>query len=125
MGSSSASPCRSPSSGSAQPLYALSRHWPSIDSAPAEVRCSAPIRMKTLTRRDFLVGAGAAAGALAAGAGRAVAAPAKFDGTIRFLGIGYELLEPIRKRAERDLGLRIVHAAVSPPELLRTVRQRP
>ena len=81
--------------------------------------------MEALTRRDFLVGAGAAAGALAAGAGRAAAAPAKFDGTIRVLGLGYDLLDPIRKRAQQELGFQIVSRAEMPPVIQRLVRQEP
>ena len=42
--------------------------------------------MTGLTRRDFLAGAATAAGALAVG-GRAAAAPATFDGTLRVLGL--------------------------------------
>jgi putative spermidine/putrescine transport system substrate-binding protein len=80
--------------------------------------------METLTRRELLAGA-AAAGAFVAGAGRVAAAPTTFDGTIRVLGLGYDLLDPIRKQAERDLGLRIVNAAEYPPVIQRRVRQQP
>ncbi len=64
--------------------------------------------MTGLTRRDFLAGAATAAGALAVG-GRAAAAPATFDGTLRVLGLSagqaaYDLPEPILKQAEHDLG---------------------
>jgi putative spermidine/putrescine transport system substrate-binding protein len=79
-----------------------------------------------LTRRELLSGAGAAAGALALGSGRAAAsAPAKFDGTIRVLGLGYDMLPPILDQAQRDLGFRIVSRAEFPPVIQRLVRQEP
>ncbi len=81
--------------------------------------------MSVLTRRDFLAGGALAVGALATGAGRAGAARARFDGTIRVGGLGYDLLEPIRRRAGRDLDLRIVSAVGPPPVIQRWVRQQP
>jgi putative spermidine/putrescine transport system substrate-binding protein len=80
--------------------------------------------VRALTRRDFLAGA-AAAGTLAAGVGRAAAAPATFDGTIRVLGLGYDLLEQIRRRAEQDLGIRLVSTAGDASMIQRLVRQQP
>jgi putative spermidine/putrescine transport system substrate-binding protein len=77
-----------------------------------------------LTRRDFLVGA-VAAGTLAARPVQAAAAPAAFDGTIRVLGLGYDMQDAILKQAERDLGLQIVSRAEFPPVIQRLVRQQP
>jgi putative spermidine/putrescine transport system substrate-binding protein len=76
-----------------------------------------------LTRRGFVARALGAAGTLAT-AGRAKAAPA-FDGTIRVANIGYDLLEPIRKRAEKDLGFSIASTVETLPQLERWVRQVP
>ena len=81
--------------------------------------------MAELTRRDFLAGAAAAAGALATGAGRAEAATSAFDGTIRVANLGIELIEPIRKRAERDLGLKIVSSVASLDSIRAFGRQQP
>jgi hypothetical protein len=54
-----------------------------------------------------------------------VAASATFDRTIRVLGLGYDLLDPIRGRAQQDLGFEIVNAPESPPVIQRLVRQEP
>jgi putative spermidine/putrescine transport system substrate-binding protein len=79
-----------------------------------------------LTRRAVLERSAAAAAALAVSAApNARSAPENFDGTIRIVGIGYDLLEPIRKRAETELGLRIVSTVDFPATLERLVRQRP
>jgi putative spermidine/putrescine transport system substrate-binding protein len=79
--------------------------------------------VERLTRRDFLAG-GAAAGALVARAGTA-AAGARFDSTVRVLGLGYDLLEPIRDQAQQDLGFQIVSRAEAPSDIQRLVRQEP
>jgi putative spermidine/putrescine transport system substrate-binding protein len=81
--------------------------------------------VSALTRRDFLAATAAAAGALAVRPGRAASAPATFDGSIRVLGLGYDVLDPIRRRAERDLGFPIVSRAEFPPVIQRLVRQQP
>lgn len=81
--------------------------------------------MTALTRRDLLLGAAAAAGALAIRPDRAVSAPVLFDGKIRVLGLGYDLRPAIRKRAEQDLGLKIVSTAESPSVIHRLVSQQP
>ena len=82
--------------------------------------------MGKLTRRDVLAGAASAVGALAAGAGRAAGAPAKFDSEIRVLGIGgYDLLPQILKQAQRDLGFRIVFTEEFPPVITQRVSQEP
>ena len=47
-----------------------------------------------LSRRGFLAGTAAAAGRSRRRPSRAIAAPAKFDGTIRVLGLGYDLDVP-------------------------------
>jgi putative spermidine/putrescine transport system substrate-binding protein len=78
-----------------------------------------------LTRRRFLAGAAAAAGALATRPGRVFAAPANFDGAIRVLGLGFDLPDPILKQAQQDLGFQIVSRAESPPVIKRLVRQQP
>lgn len=85
--------------------------------------------MTGLTRRDFLAGAATAAGALAVG-GRAAAAPATFDGTLRVLGLSvgqaaYDLPDPILKQAQQDLGFQIVSTAEFPSDIHRRVRQEP
>src|SRR6476620_1455442 len=81
--------------------------------------------MTLLTRRDLLLGGAAAVGALAARPSRAAAASAAFDGEIRVLGIGYEDLDSINKRALRDLGIRIVHLDEFETVVDRLVRQQP
>ena len=81
--------------------------------------------MTLLTRRDLLLGGAAAVGALAARPSRAAAASAAFDGEIRVLGIGYEDLDSINKRALRDLGFRIVHLDEFETVVDRLVRQQP
>jgi putative spermidine/putrescine transport system substrate-binding protein len=78
-----------------------------------------------LTRREFLAGAAATSSALAAGLGRAAAAQAAFDGTIRVATLPYDLLEPIRKRAEKDLRLSIVCACDTQATIERWGRQQP
>jgi putative spermidine/putrescine transport system substrate-binding protein len=83
------------------------------------------IAVSALTRRDFLAGAAVGAGALAAGAGRAVAAPATFDGTIRVLGLGYDLNDAILEQAKQELGLHVVSRQESPAVIQRLVRQEP
>jgi putative spermidine/putrescine transport system substrate-binding protein len=80
----------------------------------------------TLTRRELLQSGAATAGALALlGAPSAQAASTTFDGTIRVLGIGYDLLDLIREQAQRDLGFQIVSRAEFPPVIQRLVRQEP
>ncbi|HWQ01253.1 MAG TPA: extracellular solute-binding protein [Gaiellaceae bacterium] len=59
------------------------------------------------------------------GAPSANAASTTFDGTIRVLGLGYDLLDPIREQAQRDLGFQIVSKAEFPPVIQRLVRQEP
>jgi putative spermidine/putrescine transport system substrate-binding protein len=81
--------------------------------------------VSTLTRHRFLAGAATAAAALATRPDWAFAAPAKFDGTIRVIGLGYDMLDPIIKRAEHDLGFGIVSTAGQPPDTQRLVRQQP
>jgi putative spermidine/putrescine transport system substrate-binding protein len=79
-----------------------------------------------LTRRGFLVGAAAAAGVVAARPDRAVAAAAKFDGTIRVLGLpGFDMIPPILERAQQDLGFQIVSRGEFPSVIQRLVRQEP
>ena len=79
-----------------------------------------------LSRRGFLAGtAGAAAAALSAWPQPARAAPAAFDGTIRVVGLGYDLIDPIRKPAEKELGLTIVNTAADPSTIQRLARQEP
>jgi putative spermidine/putrescine transport system substrate-binding protein len=78
-----------------------------------------------LSRRSFLAGAGAGAAAAAlARPGVARAAPA-FDGTIRVLGLGYDLIDQVRKPAEQELGLTIVNVAKDSATIQRLVRQEP
>ena len=62
--------------------------------------------MNGLSRRRFLTGIAAAAGALTAGAGRAGAARETSDGTIRVLGLGYDLPEPDPQAGTAGSGLR-------------------
>ena len=83
--------------------------------------------MGGLSRRGFLTGAATvAAGALAARPDRAVAAPGAFDGTIRVLGLGYDLDVPgIREQAQRDLGFEIVSISKFPTDIKRLVDQEP
>ena len=81
--------------------------------------------MSALTRRDFLTGAAAAAGALAARPSRAAAAPSTFDGTIRVLGVGYDMSDQIREQAKQDLGFGIKSTSPSPPDIQQLVRQEP
>jgi hypothetical protein len=71
---------------------------------------------RALTRRQLLERGAAAAGALAlsGGASSANAASPTFDGTIRVLGLGYDLIDPIRKQAEQDLGMRVVGGRLAP-----------
>ena len=66
-------------------------------------------------------------GALAlSGAPSARAASRAFDGTIRVLGLGYDLLDPIRTRAQQDLGFQIVSRAEQHPHVIQhLVRQEP
>jgi putative spermidine/putrescine transport system substrate-binding protein len=79
-----------------------------------------------LTRRELIERGAAAAGALAlAKAPSAHAASTTFDGTLRVLGLGYDLIDPIRKQAEQDLGMKIVSTAVDPSTIQRLVRQEP
>jgi putative spermidine/putrescine transport system substrate-binding protein len=81
---------------------------------------------RALTRRELLERGGAAVGALAlSGAPSARAASGRFDGTIRVLGLGYDLLDLIRKQAVHDLGLQIVSTPEFPPVIQRLVRQQP
>lgn len=82
---------------------------------------------RSLTRRELLERGAAAAGALALSgrASSANAASTTFGGTIRVLGIAYDLLDPIREQAQRDLGFRIVSKPEFPPVIQRLVRQEP
>jgi putative spermidine/putrescine transport system substrate-binding protein len=81
--------------------------------------------MTPLTRRDLLLGSAAAVGALATRPSRAVAASAAFDGEIRMLGIAYDDLDSIRKRALRDLGFPVVYTSGFQADVDRLVRQQP
>ena len=81
--------------------------------------------MNGLSRRRFLTGIAAAAGALTARAGRAGAARETSDGTIRVLGLGYDLPEQIRKQAQQDLGFAISSTGGSPGDIQRLVTQEP
>ena len=83
------------------------------------------ISVKALTRRELL-GTAAAAGVLAARPGRAVAAPATFGGTVRVLGLGYDLDAPgIREQAQKDLGFEVASRAEFPPVIKQLVSQQP
>jgi putative spermidine/putrescine transport system substrate-binding protein len=77
------------------------------------------------SRRRFLTGIAAAAGALTAGAGRAGAARETFAGTIRVLGLGYDMPDQISKRAEQELGFGIVSTAGFSADIQRLVTQEP
>jgi putative spermidine/putrescine transport system substrate-binding protein len=78
------------------------------------------------TRRGFLAGAAAAATAVAVEPSRAAAQRSRFDGVIRVAGLGgYDLLEPIRKRAEKDLGFSIVSMGELQATVERWARQTP
>ena len=83
--------------------------------------------MTELTRRDLLGRGAAAAGALTlSGAPSARAASGAFDGTIRVLGLGYDLLDPIRRERSKDLGFQIVSRAEQHPHVIQhLVRQEP
>jgi putative spermidine/putrescine transport system substrate-binding protein len=72
-----------------------------------------------------LKGSAVAASAILTGAGNDAAASSTFDGTIRVATVGYDLLEPIRKRAEQDLGLSIVSAGEQQLTIERWARQQP
>jgi putative spermidine/putrescine transport system substrate-binding protein len=82
---------------------------------------------RTLTRRELLQRGAAAAGGLAlSGAPSAQAASTKFDGTIRVLGIGYDIEAPgVRERAEKDLGFPVVSVQRFPPDIQRLVAEEP
>lgn len=77
-------------------------------------------KSEAFTRRDLLLkGGGAAAGVTALGAfpAAATARPGShgtFAGTLRVLGSGYDQLDPIKQRAERDLGLNIAFDITDP-----------
>ena len=84
--------------------------------------------MTELTRRDFLGRGAAAAGALLlSGAPKAQAASGTFDGTIRIATIGLALgaTPSITKRAEQELGLKILPEIAFPDDFNRWVRQQP
>ncbi len=82
--------------------------------------------MGELTRKEFLERGAAAAGALAvSGVPSARAAGDRFDGTIRVATLGFDLLDPIVKQAEKDLGLTILVEFAVPYTLNRLVRQQP
>ena len=83
---------------------------------------------RTLTRRELLQRGAAAAGALAlsGGASSANAASTTFDGTIRVLGLGYDIEAPgVREQAEKDLGFPIIAVTRLPPDIQRLVGEEP
>ena len=84
--------------------------------------------MTELTRRDLLGRGAAAAGALLlSGAPKAQAASGTFDGTIRIatLGLALGAVPSITKRAEQELGLKILPEIAFPDDFNRWVRQQP
>ena len=81
--------------------------------------------MNGLSRRGLLTGAAAAAGALAHGTAPAGAARQTWDGTIRVLGLGYDMPEPIRKQAQQDLGFGVQSTSMFPADIQRVVSQEP
>jgi putative spermidine/putrescine transport system substrate-binding protein len=81
--------------------------------------------VSTLTRRGFLAGAAGAAGALAVGS-RAAAAPDSFDGSIRVLGVGYDMNSPgVLERAQQDLGFEVISVSRQPSDIQRLVAEQP
>jgi putative spermidine/putrescine transport system substrate-binding protein len=81
-----------------------------------------------LTRRDLLGRGAAAAGALLlSGTPKARAASGTFDGTIRIatLGLALGAVPSITKRAEQELGLKILPEFAFPDDFNRWVRQQP
>lgn len=74
---------------------------------------------ETITRHELLKGGAAAAGVAALAASPTAATSSSgsrgtFTGTLRVLGIGIDQLDPIKQRAEKDLGFKIAFDVTDP-----------
>jgi len=89
-----------------------------MSDEPIEVHEEGLSRRELMRRGVAVAGAVAAGGALAGSAGAARSSSGQYTGTIRVTGLGVDLIDPIKKQAEKDLGFKLEFNATDGPTMV-------